>query len=83
MYQVGQEVAMTSFFLSWKDPGHYPGVWWLSSSLGTGCGYGAGCRAGGCSGFRSVLLCLQIKMKIKTLNSIKNRSILSLSRKSL
>ena len=32
MYEVGQEIAVASFFLSLKDPGHDPGVWWLSSS---------------------------------------------------
>ena len=34
VYQVGQEVAVASFFLSLKDPGHGPGVGWLSSSPG-------------------------------------------------
>ena len=34
MHEVGQEIAVVSFFLSLKDPGHDPGVWWLSSSPG-------------------------------------------------
>ena len=34
VYQVDQEVAVASFFLSLKDLGHDPGVWWLSSSSG-------------------------------------------------
>ena len=41
--------------------------------LGGGCGSGegVGCRAGAGPGFRCVLFCLQIIMKIKVLNSIK------------
>ena len=43
--------------------------------LGGGCccGCGAGCRADESPGFRCVLFCLQIMMKIKTLNSIKTK----------
>ena len=44
---------------------------------GFGCGEGAGCRAGGGPGFRCVLFCLQIIMKIKILNSIKTKESLS------
>ena len=33
MYDVDQEVAVASLFLSLKNPGHDPGVWWLSSSV--------------------------------------------------
>ena len=32
MYEVGQEVAVASLYLSLKDPEHDPGVGWLSSS---------------------------------------------------
>ena len=39
--------------------------------LGGGCGERAGCRAGAGPGFRCVLFCLQIMMKIKILNSPK------------
>ena len=38
---------------------------------GWGCGCGAGYKAGGCPGFGCDLLCLQIMIKIKILNSIK------------
>ena len=48
-----------------------------------GCGCGAGCRAGAGPGFRGVLFCLQIMMKIKILNSIKTKSTLNLCKKSL
>ena len=41
--------------------------------LGAGRGCGAGCRAGAGPGFRYVLLCRQMMMKIKILNSIKNK----------
>ena len=41
------------------------------------CGCGAGCRTGAGPGFRCVLLCLQIIMKIKILNLIKNKTTLS------
>ena len=41
--------------------------------LDGGCGEGAGCRAGAGPGFRCVLFCLQIIMKIKILNSIKTK----------
>ena len=34
MYEVGQDVTVASIFLSLKDPGHDPGVGWLSSSPG-------------------------------------------------
>ena len=34
----------------------------------SGCGEGAGCRAGGGPGFRFFFFCLQIIMKIKILN---------------
>ena len=34
VYEVGQAVAVASCILSLKDPGHDPGVWWLSSSGG-------------------------------------------------
>ena len=37
------------------------------------CDRGAGCKAGGGPGFRCVLFCLQIIMKIKTLNSTKTK----------
>ena len=39
--------------------------------LDGGCGSGAGCRVGAGPGFRCVLFCLKIMMKIKRLNSIK------------
>ena len=35
VYEVSQEVPVASLFLSLKDPGHDPGVWWLSSSADT------------------------------------------------
>ena len=38
---------------------------------GGSCGEGAGCTASTGPGFRSVLLCLQIRKKVKTFNSIK------------
>ena len=38
LYEVGQEVAVASLFLSLKHPGHDPGVWWLSSSPRGGWG---------------------------------------------
>ena len=47
-----------------------------------GCGCG-GCRVGGGSGFRCVLLCLQIMMKLKILNSIKKLKYPKLLQKSL
>ena len=47
------------------------------------CGEGAGCMAGAGSGFRCVLSCLQIRMKIKIFNSIKNKRVPSLFRKFL
>ena len=50
---------------------------------GAPCGCGGGCRAGGCGGFRCVLLCLPIMMQIKILNSIKTKGTLSLCRKSV
>ena len=34
MYEVGEEVALASLNLSLKDPGHDPGIGWLSSSPG-------------------------------------------------
>ena len=38
VFEVGQEVAVASVFLSMKTPGHDSGVGWLSSSLGDGWG---------------------------------------------
>ena len=49
----------------------------------SGCDEGAGCTVGAGPGFRCVLFCMQIIMKIKILNSIKYKSILWFSRKSL
>ena len=43
----------------------------LLLGAGLGCGCPAGCMAGACPGFRCILFCLQIMMKIKILNSIK------------
>ena len=40
-------------------------------------------RAGAGHGYRCVLFCLQIMMKIKILHSMKNKSALGLFRKSL
>ena len=34
MYEVSQEVPLALLFLSLEDPGHDPGVGWLSSSPG-------------------------------------------------
>ena len=34
VYEVSQKVAVASLFLSLKDSGHNPGVWWLSASPG-------------------------------------------------
>ena len=84
LYEFGQEVVVESFFLSLKDPGHDPGVWWFFLLLGAGwsCCCCAGCRAGDSPGFRCVLPSLQIMMKIKILNSIKTKSIISFCRKS-
>ena len=76
-YQVGEEVAVASFFLSLKYPEHYLVFGWLHLLLGAGCA--AGCREGAGPGFRFVLFCLQIMMKIEILNSRKNRSTLTLS----
>ena len=47
----------------------------LGAGLVCGCGDGYRARAG--PGFRCVLFCLQIKMKIKILNSIKTKVPLS------
>ena len=72
VYEVSQAVAVASFFLSLKDPGHDPWVWWHFSSpvVGLFCGCGAGFKNSGGLGFRCVI-CLQIMMKIKVINSIK------------
>ena len=56
-----KEVSVASCFLSLKDPGYDPEVWWLSSSPGAGWGCGGG------AGFKCVLLCLPIMMQIKIL----------------
>ena len=76
---------MHPFFLYLKYPGHDPGVWWLKFLLllGADWGCGAGCMAGAGPGFSCVVFCLQIMMKIKTLNSIKTKSSPSFCRKSL
>ena len=50
---------------------------------GCGCCEGAGCMTGAVPRFRFFLFCLQITMKIKILNSIKNKSTLGFCRKSL
>ena len=55
----------------------------LIFGAGCDCGCGAGCRAGGGPGVRCILFCLQIMMKTKILNSIKNGSTLTFCRKSL
>ena len=48
-----------------------------------GGGEGAGGMTGGGPGFRRVLFCLQIRMKIITFNSMKNNRDLGFCRKSL
>ena len=67
-------VVVVPLFLSLKDPGYDPGVWWLSFSwglAGADCADCAGgCRAGADAGFKFVI-CVSIKMQINILNSIK------------
>ena len=50
MDEVSQEVAVTSFFLSLKNPGHGFCGFLLLLWIGWGCG--AGCMADGSPGFR-------------------------------
>ena len=77
--EVCQEVAVAFLVLSLEYAEHDPGIGWLSSSPGSGCGLGCagGCRVFGGGWFKCVLLCLSIKMQIKILNSIKTKSTLS------
>ena len=44
VYYVGQKVALASFLLSLKHPGHDPGVGAFLLRLGAGLGCGASCR---------------------------------------
>ena len=71
MYEVGQEFAVAFLFLSLKDPGHVPGVWWVSSS------------PGGLAGAEAVLVAVGQVMVLsfhqdtnQILNSIKTKSTL-------
>ena len=63
---------MASFYCLWMIQGMTKEFGGFLILLGADwdCGCGAGCRAGASPGFKCVLYCLQIMMKIKILNSI-------------
>ena len=79
MYEVHQETAVASFFLSLKM-GMTRGwvAFFFSWELAWARAEAGCCRAGDGGGFKCVLLCLSMKMQIKILNSIRRLCMKSL-----